>query len=72
MNAAVARRGFYVRMDSQVRCECGLPALYQVRVRQLKVGKGDRMLEFVQVMPLCEDCYQEFVALEGCTVFNTT
>jgi hypothetical protein len=63
MTAAVARRGFYVRLDRQVLCECGCVATHQVRITQLRmIWGGSSFKEMVQVMPLCDECYQLFLS----------
>ena len=65
MTTLAARRGYYLRMDRQVLCECGLPATHQVRVTQLRMlWAGACWKEMVQAMPLCDDCYALFLEEE--------
>lgn len=47
-----------LRLDGNVRCECGRAARHVVRVRHLRLTKGGlNWRYFSQAMPLCDECW---------------
>ena len=48
-----------LRLDGNVRCECGRPAQHVVQVRHLRLSKGGlNWRYFSQAMPLCDECWR--------------